>query len=390
MTILFTVTACEVADREYPQTEVDPTVESYFSDDYAEARIKFLDAALSTRASLSTYQNTAAEGLFTDVASLNTEGAEFLLVIASGTHGIEGFAGSAIQNGLLRSGVLDDLPPKVGVVLVHAINPYGFTQLRRTDEQNIDVNRNFVDHSQPCPLNDGYAALEDIIAPPVLSVWEDTKAKITIWRFRMLHGKRALQHAVSAGQYAFRHGLFFGGNEASWSNQSFHQIVADHFSHSRQLILLDIHTGLGPFGNAQIISNESPTSSSFKRATQIWGEDFDVASTIDDVGYSVQLSATLKSALPRMIPDTRVTAVTLELGTYSSADVFWALRKENWAHHHSPTDHPLFLAAKAELKESFYPNSATWRRQVWNHGYHAVRLGLETLTRAIGTSATNR
>ena len=62
----------------------------------------------------------------------------------------------------------DDPLPASGrptLVFVHALNPYGFSWVRRVNEDNVDLNRNFPDWSQPLPTNDGYAELADILVP---------------------------------------------------------------------------------------------------------------------------------------------------------------------------------------------------------------------------------
>ena len=82
----------------------------------------------------------------TDVASFGRREARRVLIVVSGTHGVEGLCGAGVQLGLLdRSlpGVLDD---DVRLVLVHALNPHGFLGLHRTNEDNVDLNRNFVAH----------------------------------------------------------------------------------------------------------------------------------------------------------------------------------------------------------------------------------------------------
>jgi hypothetical protein len=91
-----------------------------------------------------------------DVAILahatSSEAAETILVHSSGVHGVEGFAGSAIQIAALsrlstgsgdhwRSG-------SVCTVFVHAVNPFGFASLRRFNENNVDLSRNNLSPAQ--------------------------------------------------------------------------------------------------------------------------------------------------------------------------------------------------------------------------------------------------
>jgi predicted deacylase len=123
-----------------------------FSDSYAEARRKFLAAASTAGAAVAEYRNPfpgpAGEPLFTDTALLGNPDADQIFIISSGVHGVEGFCGSACQIALLQSGILSSTKSSA-ILLVHALNPFGFAHLRRTNEDNVDLNRNFVDHTHP-------------------------------------------------------------------------------------------------------------------------------------------------------------------------------------------------------------------------------------------------
>jgi len=134
---------------------------SLYADSYTAARGKFLTAAGDAGASVTTYvhpQETGADGgsLCIDVARLGPRDATRALLIASGTHGPEGFAGSAGQIALLRSESSKELPKDVRIVLVHGVNPYGFARITRTTENNVDLNRNFIDFSAGLPANPTY------------------------------------------------------------------------------------------------------------------------------------------------------------------------------------------------------------------------------------------
>jgi hypothetical protein len=53
------------------------------------------------------------------------------------------------------------VPSGVAIVLVHALNPFGFSKIRRFDDKNIDLNRNFLlrgEEFKGCP--DRYAELD--------------------------------------------------------------------------------------------------------------------------------------------------------------------------------------------------------------------------------------
>ncbi len=137
-----------------------------FSDSYPEARTRFLAAASTAGASVHTQvlpmSGTQGEVLAMDVAVQGPPDATRVLMTTSAVHGIEGFCGSAIQSGLLQHLTL---PPGVAVVHVHAVNPHGFSHARRVNEDNVDLNRNFIDFGQALPVNADYADIHKLLLP---------------------------------------------------------------------------------------------------------------------------------------------------------------------------------------------------------------------------------
>lgn len=76
-----------------------------------------------------------------------------MLFHSSGVHGVEGYAGSAVQNKILDffletpNMIKDD----VAIVIIHVVNPYGMSWWRRWNENNVDLNRNFLSGRLPVP-----------------------------------------------------------------------------------------------------------------------------------------------------------------------------------------------------------------------------------------------
>ena len=354
---------------------------SYYSNDYHESRNKFLVAARKNGGRINSYQNPIAgpdgEPLYIDVASFGASDPQVSLVLGSGTHGVEGFVGSAIQTGLLRQGVVSNLAPSVEMVMIHAINPYGFAHLRRFNEDNIDLNRNFLDHSKPHPPNEGYEQLAGVLAPQAMSLWNDAKLLIRLLWYRLWHGTTELRSAISGGQYTHTKGLFYGGSKPTWSNKIIREIANRDLSIANSLVVIDFHTGLGSYGNTEIIMNVRKDSPSYQRATQWWGDI--VKSTVAGDSVSANLHSTLKLAFPEMLPDSVVTAVSLEFGTLSRKEVLWALRSENWLYHHGGSEHPDSNKIKNELLRAFYPDDNKWKLEVWRKGKKMVEEVLNQL-----------
>jgi len=351
----------------------------YFSRDYSEARQKFIEASHAVGAHIDSFEHhlkgPGGESLFTDVALIGPGDASTILVLESGTHGVEGFAGSAIQTGLLNEGINSGLEPNMRIILIHALNPYGFAHLRRFNEDNVDLNRNFLDHSKPYPANSGYEKLAEAISPKSISFWANVKSIFSIFLYRLKYGETELKNAISGGQYTDPQGIFYGGHKEVWSNKIIRTISKRYLSKAEKVLLIDFHTGLGPYGNAEVILNENEHSDAYKRAVEWWGDK--VKTTANGESVSVHLETTLKLAFAKMGPNAEVTAVSLEFGTYSALKVFWALRAENWLHSYGVEDYPERNRIKSKLLRAFYPDDDTWKIKVWQQGKEVVELAIK-------------
>ena len=131
-----------------------------FSNSYSEAREKFQEAVAAAGGRAESFKHPCfgpgGEELAADAVWFGPSDASRVLVLISGTHGVEGYCGSGAQIDWLRREEFKLLPADTGVLIIHAINPYGFAWTRRVNEDNVDVNRNWVDFSAPPPANPGY------------------------------------------------------------------------------------------------------------------------------------------------------------------------------------------------------------------------------------------
>jgi hypothetical protein len=123
------------------------------------------------------------------------------MLVVSGTHGVEGYYGSDCQIAWLDT--LDEkaLPADTAVLLIHLLNPWGAAHLRRVNEDNIDLNRNFIDFNQPVPANPDYANWHGIYHGDRYSA--DRQLAEALGNV----GWQALKPVVEAGQYAAAEGF---------------------------------------------------------------------------------------------------------------------------------------------------------------------------------------
>jgi hypothetical protein len=340
----------------------DPQV---FSGSYAEARGKFVDAARAAGATVYEYRHPTlkgpdAEALCLDVAVAGPETAERVLLAGSGTHGIEGFAGSAAQTAWLAGGGARRLPKRTAVALFHAHNPWGFAWKSRGTEENVDLNRNFVDHAGPYPENPGYAEVHPIVTP---EEWSEASVA-AIFRgldaYRERVGEKAFSTAFNGGQYSHPDGLYFGGRREQWANYAFREAVVKHVAHAKHVAIIDLHTGIGPWMEHIYLCFHPEGSPARKRARDWWGER---AANLAGVTHKAlaDYHGVLVDACARMLPKAQVTAVVVEFGTLERRLVQRANMAGRWLRYHGAKQPALARKVHAEFCECFYPSDPKWR-----------------------------
>jgi predicted deacylase len=347
----------------------------YFARDYADARRKFLAAATTAGLTVTSYENLAkgpaGEALFTDVVRIGSPTARRIVLVNSATHGVEGFCGSGIIVGWLRSGQWKRLPRGVAMVLVHAINPHGFAWLRRVTEDNVDLNRNFQDFSKPLPSSAAYDELHPAILP---ERWDDGVAaeQNKVFRaYRERHGAMALQGAISGGQYRHADGVFYGGTKPTWPNRTFHAILAKFVAKARHVAFIDLHTGLGPYGYGELICHAVPDTAEWTELQAWYGEGL----TSPDAGNSssAKLTGFIRKAVVDALPAARVRALTIEYGTFAVPVVLGALIADNWLHLKGRLGSKQGLEIKAEIRRAFFPDEDDWKEMVALRGHQIMR-----------------
>ena len=338
-----------------------------FSQSYAEARRKFLDTAARRGLAVESHAldgltGAAGEALATDTALLGAADAEGLLIVTSATHGPEGFCGSGCQIALMEddelTGRLDRAD--VALLLVHAVNPWGFSHLRRTNEDNIDLNRNCIDFGAPLPSNPAYHDIDALLMP---AAWPPApEVEQALAAYQQKHGMRAFQLAVSSGQYDVPDGLFYGGKGPAWSQRTMRAILARHGAARRRIGWIDVHTGLGPRGHGEKIFAGRAIAADLARARAWWG--IDVFATFEPGSVSAEVTGPVIGLAQQVCPEAEITGMGLEFGTVPLADTTMALRADQWLHRHPETSAGQRAEIKRRMRDAFYIDSDDWKGMV--------------------------
>jgi len=323
-------------------------------------------------------QGRDGKPLFLDTAVIGPRDAKAALLLISATHGVEGYFGSGVQTGLMREGLAQRAPKGAKIVVLHALNPYGFAWDRRVNEDNADINRNCVDFAHP-PANQPYDQLADAISPRDISDDALQTANARLIEYLKAHGAFALQEAISKGQYKYPDGVYYGGAREAWSLKMLKDVFAESLAGIRKLTVIDFHTGLGEFGAGEMITEDLPGSEPYTRAKAMWGSK--VASSEAGESVSAPLSGTIDKAVAKWLKSVELTFAALEVGTRDTRAVFNALRKDNWLHCFAPgrDKHKDSEAIRHELRDAFFPDTAEWKRMVWGHAGDVVNAALQAL-----------
>lgn len=346
-----------------------------FAPTYALARGGFLqraereDARLHT--ALHSLRGSEGEELAIDVADLSRPGDRRAVVVASGTHGVEGLLGSGAQSALLDRAVAGDLPAGVGLVLVHAHNPHGFSWLRRVNEDNVDLNRNFADFGAELELNSDYAEVHPALVPADWDGAAREAADAWIAAYKEARGMRAFQAACCRGQHDHADGLFFGGRGPSWTRRTLERRVPDWLGRFDHVALIDLHSGLGPSGVGELIFAHAPEGPEYQRLIDWHGAD-EVTSVLAGDSVSPPVQGTIDVAYRAALGAERFTGVVIEFGTLEREQVFGALRADNWLHAFGDLQSPAAIDIKRAIRDAFYVDDDTWRAQVWERVHQVV------------------
>ena len=357
----------------------------YFSPDYVTARQRFLDAVELAGASLTTLQlsvrGPSDENLSIDVAYLGPKDPSRLHIHTSGVHGVEGFPGSAVQVRLLERWAKGDLhvPKGCGILVAHAINPYGFAWLRRVNENNVDLNRNFL------PSGGAYVGepkryheLDGLLNPRShKSMFDFFKLKAAWVMFRM--GFNVAKQTIAEGQYERPKAMQYGGFEMCEGPKLWLKHLSGILPDVERAVWLDFHTGLGSFGVDSLLISGDDSDSAMDRLTAHYGDT--VQANDAEAGVAYEIRGGMMDGLMSRWPNIKWTAITQEFGTVKPVQVIKTLRAENRMTHWSNIEKrkQVNSAERKRLVEVFSPNSIKWRGMIMARGQALIDDALSDL-----------
>lgn len=340
---------------------------------YELSRSRFLDVARSKNLELLSFPvagRTPQGGpLFQDVAILRR--APYRVTICmSGVHGTEGYFGSSVQSQQIEN--LDTsptaAPSDTSLCWIHAMNPYGMAWYKRTNQKNIDLNRNGFDFTQALPeIGPGYDRLKSWLHQQTPgSIYVGAPAAIAK---AIISGFSRTAFDVAKGQYQYEEGLFYGGLATQPEVMTIHQCLVTQFPVAKEWYFMDLHTGLGPFAKESLLTDSLPSQIDFFE--RVFGCRIQ---NLDTENQAYRAHGLLADYFTRCLPG-EIYYMTHEFGTLSFLRVLMALMQEPSFPMKTAADH----ARKQQFMLShFYPSDSSWRKNTmelallrWNQLVHS-------------------
>jgi len=342
-----------------------------FSSDYISARTHFRELSDQLTDNLNTYPVfSSGEDLTIDVATLGEPKARCTVIISSGLHGVEGFVGSAVQIAFLDRLIHHEIHMSdYNVVLIHAINPYGFKHLRRVNEDNVDLNRNFLVDFNTKPAATDYIKFNSLLNPHCVPGGFDVftlKAYYYICRY----GIAPLRQSITAGQYDFPNSLFYGGESAAQSTKLIEQILLGISTRGKNILHVDIHSGLGQYADYKLLLHEYDQLNKSAGYMSVFNSE-----KIELIGEFGGITGTISGTISDyfcQIMGGNYRHIGLEFGTYSNLRLLKTMRLENAAHHYLDDTDDHKKTIQAEFLECFCPSDPSWRSAVIEQGLTVI------------------
>lgn len=365
--------------------------EYWFPQDYLQARARFRSHGETLprdggRTGELKIPSRSDQDLTTDYIYLPAKkNKKALLVLSSGVHGVEAFAGSAVQDFFLNRLLPDLSRDDLGILLIHAVNPYGFKYLRRVSENNVDLNRNFdTQEALFAKKNPGYSQVEGLLNPkhPVdLGGFRYYFSFVDmVWKI-LRHSMKPLRQAVLQGQYEFPRGLYFGGGSFEPQKELIQKLFSETAQGYGRILMIDLHTGYGEKGKLHLFGSAG-LSAEEKTALQYVFSGSAIDTGDDEDFYSVHGDFTV--FLGKLLPEAvAYFPMTFEFGTLDSQTYTGALKSisnmilENQGFHFgykNPSDRE---TVRKRIEEMYYPRNPDWRSGVIEQTEHVLRPALQ-------------
>ncbi len=352
--------------------------QNIFSSNYLEARHQFLKTAQAVNAELTAHplssKGAQGETLTIDIATLGAKNPQRTILLTSGLHGVEGFLGSAIQIAWLENLKFHPISfDSTAIVLVHALNPWGFSWQRRVNENNVDLNRNFILPHQKFSGSPLKIKKIPWLQKPVSPKNKFFIIELNIIQLILDHGFATMRDSLLQGQFDYPSGLFWGGHKYEEATRIIQDQVNAWTRHAPNIIHVDFHTSIGQYGRCHLLTFEENNS---KR--KLWLES-QFGPGVSPFGTGLISSDKPQGCMGEWLThhfemqNKDYLYLIAEFGTHPILRAFKAFYQENRFYNHPGHE---YESAKKELLEVACPDDPVWRKK-------CIAQGMATIAKAL-------
>ena len=363
-----------------PEVEDEYAYSEVFFNRYDEIRSHLKDRVSALRKSGVTVEATEyaideGDDLYVDNIYLPaTKENKNLIVLTTGVHGMEGYIGSVMLDVFFEEIYPDIDVNSTGILVVANVNPYGMKYMRRYNENNVDLNRNFILDWENFDKasNKDYPEVKEFLQPEGKignAFWHEVEFYLNLAKEALSKGTNKVSDALLTGQYEYSDGVYYGGNGDEKSTAYLKGVFNDCLDGEYENIVhIDIHSGYGPRYNMVIFNSvyETMTEAETKKA---FGYDYVIshdsesfyATTGDTTDYFYRLAESKST-------EKELFSTCFEFGTIGDSfiDSILSLKytvDEN-RQHWFPTDNEITSEViKENYYELFYPTETQWREK---------------------------
>ncbi len=361
-----------------PKKVTNIELNNMFSTDYEIIRNRFLEHENTIdrkNISITSYPIDEEDNLYIDTMKIEADTEKKnLILITTGVHGIEGYVGAAMLEEFI-SDILPNLDSETtGIQMVLNVNPYGVKYGRRYNENNVDLNRNFIYdwESHDYDLNTEYPKVADFFES------ESEIGNMALHELGFLgelvgvaltQGVETVTNALLTGQYRYDTGVYYGGTEDEKSTKYLKQIFDEALTSGYEnIIYVDIHTGYGQRDNMTIFNSvddmrtEAETIADFNYETVLAQDSEEYYATVGDTTeYFITRSK-------EIAPNINTFATCFEFGTLGD-DLFASILSLKYTVDENRNN---FYPTESELTqeildqrylEMFAPTEEEWRQK---------------------------
>jgi len=310
------------------------------------------------------------EPLAIDVAIVGSLESGKVLLSSSGIHGVEGYPGSAIQLSIMDALAKQDSFDDHAVIFVHTVNPYGMAWWRRFNENNVDLNRNFLRSDQSYSgVPEGYQFIQEFFNPQSPPKKSDKLFLLRALKMILRHGFNNVKQWVAEGQYEYPKAIQFGGKRLQPGPKLLLEWLDEKLKQVTHIWAIDLHTGLGPSGHDTLLVSPDTSKSKFDKLNELFPGH--VESLDPNAGIGYQIEGDLHQGLEDRYAKINWTSITQEFGTFSPIKVIRASRTENrwtqWGNYDSEPDAKRHWS-RLKMLRTFNPDNAVWQEKVIERG----------------------